>query len=100
MAGNSAARFAAGLMIPTLFTLKYLTRSQTINTAYIASYRNRTVLKYGSANTLIREANRYNGRLRLCSGFEVLNSGLNSSVVSFTGDHQKDSAALMTDIFP
>ena len=100
MTGDSTARFGAGLMIPTLFALKYLTRSHTVNTADIANYRNRKVLRYAPANTLVREVDKFNGRLRLCSGFEVLHGAFNPSVVRFSGDHQQDNSALMSNVFP
>ena len=90
----------AALTIPALFALKYLTRSQTLHTADIASDQNRKVLQYTPANRLIRQADQHGGRVRLCSGKEVLGHSLGASAIRLTDEHQQEDAALMADVYP
>ena len=99
-AASMAAQFKAGLIFPALFAWKYLTRTQTVNTADIAYYRNRIVFKQGGANSLVNKVARYHGRVRMCSNVDNVSKSSTDSLVKFVVEHKRDDVPLMTHIYP
>lgn len=100
VAASTAAQFKAGLIFPALFAWKYLTRTQTVNIADIAYYRNRIAFKNAPANSLVNKIARYNGRLRMCTSVGNVSKSSTDSLVQFVVDHKRDNMALMRHVYP
>ncbi len=100
VAASTAAQYQAGLIFPALFAWKYLTRTQTVNTADIAYYRKRIVFRNTLASSLIHKTAEYNGRLRMCSNVKGISNSSVDSLVKLVVDHKQNNVALMTQVYP